>query len=324
MHADDDHDREETVLASLGLERPSLAGRYFRLPLATAAGGRPVLTVPEWRSAITDWLRYRRAILLVIDTATGATRRDPWGEAMQEVFHDLRRMLDAYPALAIVLAVHVRKPAGKGERRISDVLGEWGRWCDVVVLQENDGADLDRTKISVRKRVRRQRRIVATKKDGLLVDATEAESKGSRVPEERVLAAIRANEGLLYADLAKVLGVSKDTATRAALSWTPVLQRSELSTVFGLLASGAIRADEAATVVAETIRAASIAPLHVALPEVVTQLALDAMTSRWPATLSATLVVRAANTALIVLPQAMDAVRNTCADYVVRKVSQQP
>jgi tetratricopeptide (TPR) repeat protein len=110
----------------------------------------------------------------------------------------------------------------------------------------------------------------------------------------------------------------------AALSRTPALQRSELGTVFGLLGSGAIRADEAASVVAQTLRAASIAPLHVASPEVVTELALDAMTSRWPATLSATLVVRAATTTLTLLPQAMEAVRNTCAEYVVRKVSKQP
>jgi hypothetical protein len=41
MHTDDDYGREATVLSSLGLERAALAGRYYRLPLMTAAGGRP-------------------------------------------------------------------------------------------------------------------------------------------------------------------------------------------------------------------------------------------------------------------------------------------
>jgi hypothetical protein len=56
MHSDDDFLREQTVLASLGLERGALTDRYYRLPLMTAAGGKPALTVPEWRTWITDWL----------------------------------------------------------------------------------------------------------------------------------------------------------------------------------------------------------------------------------------------------------------------------
>lgn len=110
----------------------------------------------------------------------------------------------------------------------------------------------------------------------------------------------------------------------AALTRTPALLRPDLAIVFGLLGSEAIRADEAAGVVAQTLRATSIAPLHVASPEVVTELALDAMTSRWPATLAATLVLRAATTTLSVLPQVMDAVRSTCSEYVLRKVAKQP
>ena len=93
-------------------------------------------------------------------------------------------MLAEYPELAIVLVVHLKKPTGRGDRRISDVLGEWGRWNDVTVVQENDGASLERTKISVRKRVRRQRRIVATKAGGLLVDPIDATTAktGPKVP----------------------------------------------------------------------------------------------------------------------------------------------
>jgi AAA domain len=96
MHADDDYGREATVLDSLGLERSALAGRYFRLPLMTAAGGRPALTVPEWRVWATQWTRDHAALLLIVDTATGATMVDPWGREIQAVYAALRVMLAEY------------------------------------------------------------------------------------------------------------------------------------------------------------------------------------------------------------------------------------
>jgi len=215
MHADDDFGREELVLSALGLNRGAIAGRLFRLPLMTAAGGRPVLTVPEWRTWITGWCAEHDVLVAVFDTATGATQVDPWGKAIQEVFAGLRLMLEAYPALSIVLLLHLKKPTGRGERRISDVLGEWGRWCDVVVLIEQDGNSLERVRLTVRKRVRRQRRIAATKAGGLLIDPTDLdEAKGSKVPLADVLAAIVAEPGIGYAALGERLGVSKDTAAR--------------------------------------------------------------------------------------------------------------
>lgn len=90
MHTDDDYAREELTLASLELERAALTGRYFRLPLMTAAGGRPALTVPDWCAWVTGWMRDHGVLLLVVDTATGATRVDPWGESIQKVYADLR------------------------------------------------------------------------------------------------------------------------------------------------------------------------------------------------------------------------------------------
>jgi DNA-binding MarR family transcriptional regulator/5S rRNA maturation endonuclease (ribonuclease M5) len=214
MHSDDDFVREETVLASLGLEREALSGRYYRLPLMTAAGGKPALTVPEWRERTTAWLREHGALLLVVDTATSATQVDPWGGAIQTVYQDLRGMIAAYPTLAVILIVHCRKPSGRGDRRISDVLGEWGRWCDVVVVQENDGTSLERCRLTVRKRVRRERRIIATKRGGLLVEAADTdEAKGSKIPLAEVVATVAGQPGMTLADLGKALGVSKDTAS---------------------------------------------------------------------------------------------------------------
>lgn len=212
MHADDDYAREATIIESLGLERNALAGRYYRLPLMTAAGGEPALLADDWLEWITAWLRDRGALLLVVDTATGASQVDPWGRDIQNVYRRLRGVLAAYPALAVILIVHLKKPQGNGERRISDVLGEWGRWCDVILLLEHDGA---RTKLSTRKRIRHERRIAATKAGGLLVDPVDLEeTKGTKVAADAVLAAIQADPGLSFAELGAALDVSKDTAAR--------------------------------------------------------------------------------------------------------------
>lgn len=216
MHADDDFVREAAILGTLGRTRDDLRGRYYRLPLLTAAGGPPALMVPEWRAWITTWLRDRGAVLLVVDTATGATQVDPWGKAIQQVYADLRLMLAEYPALAIVLVVHLRKAdrTGRGKRDIGDVMGEWGRWADVVMLQENDGESLEFARLSVRKRVRRERRILVTKRNGLVVDPRDLdEAAGPKVAPDTVMAAIDAQPGITYAELGKVLGVSKDTAS---------------------------------------------------------------------------------------------------------------
>jgi hypothetical protein len=125
-------------------------------------------------------------------------------------------MLAAYPALAVVLVVHCKKPSGRGDRRLSDVLGEWGRWCDVVVLQENDGASLTRTKISVRKRVSHERRIVATKAGGLLVDPHDLVSEGPKVGLDTVVNVIAGALGMTIKDLAKALKVAPSTAATYA------------------------------------------------------------------------------------------------------------
>lgn len=218
MHPDDDYVREEIVLSALGLDRTGIDGRYFRLDLMRAAGGRPALTVPEWRTWITGWLREHEVLLMVVDTATGATQVDPWGREIQTVYASLRMMLAEHPELAVILIVHVRKPTGRGEaRQLSDVLGEWGRWCDVVVLQENDGTSLERTRLTTRKRVDRQRRVVATKVDGLLRDVVDLDGiVNAKVPEADVLRAIETRPGLTFAELGEQLGVAKDTAKRYA------------------------------------------------------------------------------------------------------------
>ncbi|CAN5705677.1 hypothetical protein BH23CHL7_BH23CHL7_20840 [soil metagenome] len=211
MHPDDDYQREETVLAAVGRTRSDLRGCYYRLGLSNAALGAPPLQNDDWRSFIADVCAEDGIVLMVFDTATGATDVDPWGREIQSVYRNLRAMLELAPELAIVLIVHLKKPQGRGERRLSDVLGEWGRWCDVVLLMESEGTE--RTRLTLRKRVRRERRIVVTKRDGLLVDPQDADSSGPKVPVEKVVAIVEAQPGLTFAELAAVLGVSKPTAT---------------------------------------------------------------------------------------------------------------
>jgi len=210
MHTDDDFTREATILAALGLDRSALRDLYFRLPLMTAAHDQPALRVSAWREYVVGWCRDRAALLLIFDTATGATQVDPWGEKIQAVYRDLRVMLAAYPDLAIILLIHLKKPTGRGARRLSDVLGEWGRWNDVTLLLEADGTD--RTKLSTHKRIRHPRRIVATKREGLLIDPCDVVGAGPKVPLDDVVAAVEATPGMTVDDLAARLGVVKNTA----------------------------------------------------------------------------------------------------------------
>lgn len=214
QHPDDDHRNETRVLDALGHTRSELEGRYWRLSTMTAAGERPPLMDAEWRSWAIDWMRAHDVRMLIVDTATGATQVDPWGKDMQTVYRALRGMVEDLPELVIVLLMHLKKPTGRGERRISDVLGEWGRWCDVVLLMEGDGDG--RVRLSTRKRVQQQRRILATQRDFLLVDPIDLTQAGSvtKVAPAAVLAAVEARPGINYAELGEALEVSKDTARR--------------------------------------------------------------------------------------------------------------
>lgn len=217
MHADDDYEREDTVLKSLGLDRTALDGTYWRLPLMTAAHGKPCLQVPEWCDWCVQWCKANEVKLLIVDTATGATDVNPWGHEMQAVYRQLRLMLDAYPALAIILIVHCKKPqaGAKGDRRITDVIGEWGRWCDVIVMQERES--LTSVKLTSFKRVRHMRKILATQHGGLLIEPIPLDgSAGTKVPMANVILTIKDNPGLSHQALADMLGVSKRTASKYA------------------------------------------------------------------------------------------------------------
>jgi len=81
---------------------------------------------------------------------------------------------------------------------------------------ENDGASLTRTKISVRKRVSHERRIVATKAGGLLVDPHDLVAEGPKVGLDTVVDVIAGALGMTIKDLAKALKVAPSTAATYA------------------------------------------------------------------------------------------------------------
>ena len=217
MHADDDYAGEETTLASLEKSRSNLAGRYFRFSLYDSAAGEPPLMVPAWRAYISSEVARLGIGVLIFDTGTTATNVDPWGAKMQEVIAALKALMAENPTLAIIVLVHLKKPQGRGQRRISDVLGEWGRFVDVVIMIDNDGTSLTRVRITARKRVRCERIIIATKAAGLLIDPQElGDGPAPKVSPEAVVAAVARHPGMTASKLAIELNVSRATAQEYA------------------------------------------------------------------------------------------------------------
>jgi hypothetical protein len=212
MHTDEDFAREDVVLASLGLERNALATRYFRLPLMTAANGAPPLDDAAWRRWFVGWCREHEVVCAIFDTATGATEAEPWGAPIRAVYRNLRVLIEEYPELAIVLIVHCKKPQAHTERRISDVIGEWGRWCDVILMLERQGET--RVKLSSWKRVRTQRRVTAEQRGGLLVDPIDISGRTSarKVSDADFLGWIEQRTDSTYAQLADHFKLTPRTA----------------------------------------------------------------------------------------------------------------
>lgn len=216
MPGDEDYAREELIMDSLGITRDELVGRYFRQDLNTAALGAQVLDSDAWRQNFIPWAKEHELIALFIDPATSATDADAWGKELRATFRQLRLIQKELPQLVIFLAVHLKKPSGRGgstTRGLHEVMGEYGRLNDVTILMQNDGANLDSLILTVRKRVQHQRRLRLTKRDGLLVDPQAIDDAPQpKVGLEQVREVIKENPGISYGDLGKALGVSRSTA----------------------------------------------------------------------------------------------------------------
>jgi DNA-binding MarR family transcriptional regulator len=213
MHRDDDIEYRNMVLRSLHLEPEDLDGRYWHQNLMLAAGGVPILLDPHWRERAARWCKDRDVIALVIDTATTASGgAEPWGPGLINLYTGLRLMQQHYPELAIVLVVHLKKPFGKNkERAITDVLGDWGKWAEGLLLMEDEGDT--KTKLATFKRMG-QRRIIARREGGLLVDPMDiTDTKaGPKVSQARFVEAVRRRGGCTLDEIAAELEVGKRTA----------------------------------------------------------------------------------------------------------------
>jgi hypothetical protein len=211
MPADEDYERETMIMRSLGIERAQLKGRYFRQPLENA-----VVDSDEWRQRFVEWATAIGLRLLIIDTATMATDVEPWGPDFRKLMRrHLRGVLAAIPGLSIILTVHLKKPQGRGDRRrqLSDVMGEWGRFTDVVVLMQGDGEQ--HLRLETRKRVKHQRHLRLRKLDGLLVEPVDLSDvkQQPKVSDEGVIAVLEQNpNGIAIKQLAETIGVTPKTA----------------------------------------------------------------------------------------------------------------
>jgi len=213
MHRDDDIAYEERVLEALGGTRTNLSGRYFRLSLATAANGKPVLADLEWVNWLVDDFAPRHDIkLLILDTVASAIEGEPWGENIIGVFRVLKAIVEERPSLAIALITHMKKPSGGGEQAISDVMGQWTRFADAVLLMTPQ--DPGRVRLRTLKRLSPVD-IIATQSGGLLVDPFPVTHTGKpKVDMGNVYHVIEQKPDLTVAELGDALGVSKPTAER--------------------------------------------------------------------------------------------------------------
>lgn len=216
MSSDEDYRREEMILTELGIPREALEGRYFRQSMNTVMHGLPVLDSEEWIDRFIEWSRRVQPIALFIDTATMATDAEPWGSPMRQVIRNIRQIQEAIPKLATFPIVHFKKPQGRGtaKRGLSDVMGEWGRPSDGVILLHNEPQD--KVRISTHKRIQNHRNLLLTKRNGLLVDPvdlTDAKAPAQKVSNEGVLAAIQENPGITARNLAKLIDVAPSTAS---------------------------------------------------------------------------------------------------------------
>jgi len=219
MPSDEDYERENMVMDSLGVTRDQLAGRYFRQDLNTAALGEQVLDSTAWRSNFIPWAKEQGLIALIVDPTTSATDADPWGKELRTMMRNLRLLQKELPQLLIILVVHLKKPSGRGQanatRGLDAVMGEYGRLNDVTILMQADGSSLENIVVSVRKRVRDQRRIRLTKRGGLLVDPQPIDNAPQpKVSLEHVRDVVRENPGITMRELGKTLNVAATTASK--------------------------------------------------------------------------------------------------------------
>jgi hypothetical protein len=251
--------REEAMLASLGLTRSPHMALYHRVHYSGLD-----LENATHREAFDRTLTLYAPQLVILDTA-GAMVGEEHGKDFKKVIAFLKQMKEKHDC-AIVLVVHLVKPPRDGktqgkaiERVITDVMGQWTRSADVLMLvseTEDDEVILFR----VRKRV--------TRSDiTLRRDTPDAPDRWARVDAKRMPPTMVAREE--HANI--LLAVSEGKVTwEAVTGWLsandfPVPSRSTMFRHIGKMAETGLLTRDPAGVIALTDTGLALVPARVSL-----------------------------------------------------------
>ena len=235
--------REEAMLTSLGLTRSPHMALYHRIHYS----GLDLENVVH-QTVFDRLLSKYEPQLVILDTA-GAMVGEEHGKDFKRVIAFLKAMKEKHDC-AIVLVVHLVKPPRDGkttgkavERVITDVMGQWTRSADVLMLV-SETEDDDVVLFRVRKRVNRSD---ITLKRG----TPDAPDRWARVDAKRMPPTVIAKEE--HQNILVAIGEGKDTWERVT-GW---LSANELPvpsrrTMFRHLSSmaenGLIERDEAGVI----------------------------------------------------------------------------
>ena len=134
---DIEYEREEFVLAALGLTRQDLGWNYARMSF----GGTDLTTV-EGRQAFEARIASAQPKVVIVDTGGDAVNAAEWGEKFLGVMRYVRTVSET-KGIVIVFVVHLTKPdenskekaaREKGGRSLTSVMGHWGRKGDSIWL----------------------------------------------------------------------------------------------------------------------------------------------------------------------------------------------
>lgn len=251
--------REEAMLASLGLTRSIHMALYHRIHYS----GLDLESAVD-REAFDRVLTTYAPQLVILDTA-GAMVGEEHGKDFKKVIAFLKAMKEKHDC-AIVLVVHLVKPPRDGktagqklERTITDVMGQWTRSADVLMLvseTEDDEVILFR----VRKRVPRS-------DITLRRDTPDAPDRWARVDAKRMPPTIIAKDE--YANILLAVAAGRGTWQQVtgylAANDLPVPSRATMFRhLTGMVESGLIARDEAG-VIALTDTGRALVPARVSL-----------------------------------------------------------
>jgi hypothetical protein len=194
---DEEWRREEELLPRLELVRADLAGRYFR---GSFLGLN--LNTPQSQAYIRRQVAKFALDVLFLDTG-GSMVDEEYGAPLKGAVRFLRSLIREFPALSIVVCVHMVKPprgpniAAPKRRALTDVMGQWTRQADVVAVMTDLGNDRVRWELVKRRGVPKSAGILDYS-DGLtrwVADADEAVDPASTGDTIRTLRCIAAGAG---------------------------------------------------------------------------------------------------------------------------------